>query len=233
MELGLFAAADHDDARALPLHAGRECSVPVTSTRVVLVRHAEPRAHLDGVVAGPNGCTGLTDTGRSQALAVADRLSVLSPDAVFTSVLRRAIETAALASSDHWPAPIKDCDLCEVHVGQADGERLDSVLERYGYPTHDTPLSPGGESLREFGVRVARTMDRLIDEHRGQTIIVFTHGGFISAACYWFLRIPWLSGQPFVFAPEYTSITEFVHDDRRQQPWTLVRYNDRAHLEPD
>jgi probable phosphoglycerate mutase len=150
---------------------------------------------------------------------------------LLSSVLRRAVETAeVVAGALGWSPASQDCDLCEVHVGDADGELVEAVLARNGYPTHDTPLSPGGETLRDFGDRVAGAMDRLVRDHEGQTIVLFTHGGFISAACYWFLGVPWLSGQPFYFDPVYTGITELTRTDP-QAPWVLVRYNDHAHLE--
>jgi probable phosphoglycerate mutase len=203
----------------------------VPATRLVLIRHAEPVAHVTRVVAGPKGCTGLTDLGREQATRLAPRLAHIAPDVVTASVLRRAVETAeVVATSLGWAPPTEDCGLCEVHVGECDGEPVDDVVARNGYPTHDTPLSPGGETIREFGTRVVQAMDRLASDHREQTTVVFTHGGFISAACYWFLRIPWLSGQPFHFDPVYTSITELVREEP-DGPWLLHRYNDHAHLE--
>jgi len=42
--------------------------------RLLLIRHAEPEAAVTGVVAGPLGCTGLTEHGRAQAAALARRL---------------------------------------------------------------------------------------------------------------------------------------------------------------
>ncbi len=45
------------------------------STRVVLVRHGEAVCNINGIVGGQRGCTGLTDLGRRQVTALAERLA--------------------------------------------------------------------------------------------------------------------------------------------------------------
>src|ERR1035438_5818597 len=73
-----------------------------TATRVVLVRHGEAVCNVSGVCGGPIGCEGLTDRGRGQVEALRDRLAetgeLARVDALYASVLPRAIETAELLS---------------------------------------------------------------------------------------------------------------------------------------
>jgi hypothetical protein len=45
------------------------------STRIVLIRHGEAVCNVNGIVGGERGCTGLTDLGRRQVVALAERLS--------------------------------------------------------------------------------------------------------------------------------------------------------------
>jgi probable phosphoglycerate mutase len=207
-------------------------------TRLVLVRHGASRAHDEGVVGGPQGCHGLNDAGRAQAAALRDRLRAtgeLAPDVVLTSILPRAIETAEIVGAAFSPAPepIADCAYCELHPGECDGMTWDDYRTRYGEPTDpDVLMSPGGESLRTFDARVRAATDALLAEHRGRTVVVFTHGGFISASCCHMLGAPGLADfvrRPFRLEPANTSITEFVANGDGTT-FTLVRYNDVAHV---
>jgi hypothetical protein len=61
---------------------------------------------------------------------------------------------------------------------------------------------------------------------------MFTHGGFVTAACCFLLGSPGLADfaiRPFQLDPANTSITEFSRD-ANGSPWMLHRYNDAAHL---
>src|SRR4051794_30023408 len=95
-------------------------------TRLLLVRHGAAKAADTGVIAGIEGCTGLSDLGRRQAEALRDRLSAapIQVDVVRTSLLPRAIETAEIiapALGGHLGPAERDCDLCELHPGACDG----------------------------------------------------------------------------------------------------------------
>ena len=68
-------------------------------TQLVLVRHGQSQAQVDGFVSGHDTCRGLSPLGHRQAEALRDRLATtgeLAPvDALYTSILPRAMETAA------------------------------------------------------------------------------------------------------------------------------------------
>ena len=93
--------------------------------RLVLIRHGDAHAGFHGVIGGPRGCTGLTDWGREQANALRDFLALsgrVRADVLLSSVVPRAIETAEIiAPGLGIDAFGRDCDLCEVHTGEADG----------------------------------------------------------------------------------------------------------------
>jgi broad specificity phosphatase PhoE len=207
------------------------------TSRFVLIRHGAARAHDDGVVGGPKGCRGLNDLGRAQAEVLRDRIretGELAPDVVLTSTLPRAIETAEIVASAFPVAvdPVADCDYCELHPGDCDGLTWDVYRNRYGEMTDpDLPMSPGGESLRTFDERVRAATAALLGRHRGRSVVMFTHGGYIAAACCYMLGAPGLAEshqRPFRLEPVNTSITEFVRNG--DGSWTFLRYNDAAHL---
>jgi probable phosphoglycerate mutase len=223
--------AHHDPAHAM--------SAP---TRLVLVRHGEARAGVDRVIGGPQGCRGLTEHGRHQAALLRERFLRTggpAPSAVYTSVLPRAIETATILARAFPEAgpPVRDCDYCEMHPGDCDGMSYEDARARYAPDTvaddPDAPMSPGGESTREFDARVRRATAALIDRHNSDAFMIVTHGGFIAAAVLFLLGAPGLherDQRPFRLQAANTSVTEFSRAPRTGV-WTLERYNDVAHLE--
>lgn len=209
-------------------------------TRLVLIRHGEAQAALQRVVAGERGCTGLSDLGRHQARLLHDRLArtgELTADVLLASTLPRAVETAeiiapALAgSSGHRPEVVRDCDLCELHPGECDTLSWDDYADRNGVDMRARPfepMSPGGESLAEFNVRVGRALTRLADEYQGQSVVVACHGGVVMVSMRCFLGLPAAPSPTVDLLVTNTSITEW---ERRDRQWRLLRYNDAAHLE--
>jgi probable phosphoglycerate mutase len=206
-----------------------------TGTRVVLIRHGEAYCNANGTVGGPLGCAGLTELGRAQAAALRDRLvrSREFDDAValYTSVLARAIQTASLIGPG-LPAnlvAVRDCDLCELHPGEADGMTWAGMVARFGGPDWDNdpgaPLAPGGESWLEFYDRCEKAIVSIVERHRGQRVILVVHGGVIEQAMKMLER-----HAPAVrmrLRTENCSITEIEFDGESRR---LLRYNDRAPL---
>jgi probable phosphoglycerate mutase len=188
------------------------------ATRLVLVRHGESECSLSGVVGGPKGCTGLSAKGVAQAEALRDRLietkELWDAGAVYTSILERAVQTAKIASAGIRPGvpTFSDCDLCELHPGDADGLTWDAFLERYGDPDFDrdpdTPLCPGGESWNGFVARAARALEELASRHRGELVVVFCHAGVIESSLLEFLHVAPERGR-LKLRTDQTSLTEW------------------------
>jgi broad specificity phosphatase PhoE len=95
------------------------------------------------------------------------------------------------------------------------------------------PSSEGAESYEAFVRRAADRLCRVVDEHPDETTIVVTHVGVIRAAM-WIVGAARL-GSGFFLTMRNASLTEFIHDPERYEPfdWSLVRYNDFAHLQVD
>jgi len=207
-----------------------------TRTRVVLIRHGEATCNVAGIVGGPIGCTGLSPDGRYQAQALRERLvdsgELADADAVYTSVLARAIETAAIAAPGVRPGvqPVADCALCELHPGEADGLTWDEFGDRYGDVDFDArpdvPVAPGGESWTSFVARASGAVTRLARAHRGGLVVVVCHAGVIESTMLAFLPVERGRGR-LGLPTEHTSLTEWELDG---DAWRLVRYNDAGHL---
>ena len=158
--------------------------------RLILVRHGDAHAGFHGVIGGRTGCTGLTDLGRQQAEALRDRMEAtgaVRADALVSSVLPRAIETAQIIGPGLGiELGRQECDLCEVHTGEADGLTWAEYGTRYGgFDMHAEPdrvFAPGGDSWNSFHERVGLTLERLRRDHAGETVVVVCHAGVIMAS---------------------------------------------------
>lgn len=204
-------------------------------TRVVLVRHGESRAFVDGVVGGHLGCTGLSSRGRRQAEALRDRLAAspeYQPAVLVSSVLRRAEETATVL----WPVFgteefERSCDLCELHTGEADGLTFLEANQRYSQTFSSLFESsvPGAESRADFIVRAASRLSWLASHYRGSTVVIVCHGGVIAASFVAFGNQP--LEPSFDLHIDNASMTEWVAEPGKgRSRWKLVRLNDTAHL---
>ena len=95
-----------------------------------------------------------------------------------------AIETAAIVAPVLGGlVAIEDCELCELHTGDADGITWDEYREQYGAtPMREqphVPFAPGGESLRDFDERTRRVLGMLAERHPDDAVLMVAHGGLI------------------------------------------------------
>jgi broad specificity phosphatase PhoE len=150
------------------------------NTTIYLIRHGESQANERDLFLG-HGDLDLTDTGRRQAEKTASFLSNLTPDAIYSSDLLRAYETAK-RSADLFGLPIiRDEKLREIDAGEWDF-RAFSDLERdfaksYGIWCTDfgNARCDGGESVLSLKERVAAEVNCIARAHEGQTVLIFTH----------------------------------------------------------
>jgi broad specificity phosphatase PhoE len=207
-----------------------------SETRVVVIRHGESHAQAAHILSGHDTCTGLTDLGRAQVGALHARLlrtgELGSVDAVYTSILTRARETATiLQPALGGLAAHAECDWCEIHSGVAEGMDFDEMRAkylpgvRYAGP-YDRPI-PDGESWADLYTRVGTRLQRAAADHVGETLVVAGHGGTIGASFVAFGHMPMPQATDIVHNVHNASITEWVGSDGR---WRLVRFNDAAHL---
>lgn len=203
-------------------------------TRLVLVRHGEPVAATLGLVGGPIGDTGLTDAGRSQVRAIAERLAASGElgvvDALYASSLRRAIETAELLAPALGSPEVRvRHDLREHDPGEMDAMLWSEAIAAFPIPDFDThpdePVAPGGESLRGFHERARAALADVVALHPGQTVVVACHGGVIAAAVGAAVGVP--TDRRLALPTHYASMTEFAASPER---FELARYNDRYPL---
>ena len=127
----------------------------------------------------------LTERGREQAQALADRLAHIELDAVYSSDLKRARDTAAAVAESQGLELQQLPDLREVDVGSWSGLTRAEAEERFpegfarwrdGYPGWKD-----GETYEAMTDRVLRAVDEIAAEHEGGRVLVVSHGGPIRA----------------------------------------------------
>lgn len=201
-------------------------------TTLFFVRHGETEWNRIGRWQG-HADIPLTEEGKQQAATLAERFVTEGEqfDHIYASDLGRALETAQIiAAALHMPVhPL--IELREMHLGGWSGLTSDEIRSRYASDWDafergvDFRRGEHGESLADIRARVTAVIERLVGEHPGQRLLVVTHGGTIRAAMHY---VQQRTGEVKEIFIGNTSVTEITVQDGQ---YTIVRANDRAHLE--
>jgi probable phosphoglycerate mutase len=159
---------------------------PPPFTTILLVRHGQTPT-TGKVLPGRAKGLHLADEGRRQADIAAARIAELERvDAVYSSPLERAKETAAPISRSRGLTTTIDRGLFECDFGDWTGAELKKLMKLPEWQTVQRAPStfrfPGGESFTEMQTRMVSTLDRLRSAHPGGTIVCVSHADTIKAA---------------------------------------------------
>lgn len=162
-------------------------SINADETHLYLVRHGESDANRLGYVGGSTD-DALTEKGHVQAGKVAAHLNELvgEIDALYCSPLKRAHQTAEYVGKAFGTTPTLIADLQEWHAG--DWETLEySAIPMQPEFTPEALMDPdfappNGESLSSVQARVVAALRELHDRHRGERIVVVSHGSALALA---------------------------------------------------
>jgi len=157
------------------------------TTRFIVVRHGETRWNLESRIQG-HGDSSLTEAGLAQADAIARRLAAESFDALVSSDLGRALDTAARIAAVTRHEVVPDGRFRERNFGSAEGltynemhERFPGIFARNLQEADPDYRIPEAETRREFYVRVGEAFEALARERPGQCIAVVCHGGVLAS----------------------------------------------------
>jgi len=149
--------------------------------RLVLIRHAETMWNRERRYQGRQDPP-LSDTGRAQAEALGRLLAKEQIEAVWSSPLRRARETAESIATARGLTVRVDDQFSEMHFGQWEGLTSDEVSakfpEMYRTWLHTPHLVtvPNGETLSDVRDRALKGLSALRQAHDGGTVALVTHG---------------------------------------------------------
>ena len=148
--------------------------------KLILARHGETEVNRLGNIQGV-GPAPLNETGRRQAARLAHALGTDAPFSLYSSPLRRALETAQAVAEQMGAEIVPDDGLSEMDVGEFEGlsgpqlrERFPEVMRMWDQDAAHAVM-PGGESLSDVRDRAWQTLQRLAERHPSDTVVAVTH----------------------------------------------------------
>jgi broad specificity phosphatase PhoE len=140
---------------------------------LLFARHGETDWNREGRWQG-HADVPLNALGRKQARELATRLADASLTVVYSSDLRRALETAEIVARALRLEVVAEPGLREIDVGSWSGLTHDEIAARFpGWATHD------GEPVEAFRVRVLGTVNRIATTHERERVLLVCHGGCV------------------------------------------------------
>lgn len=199
--------------------------------RVILIRHGETDWNKIRRIQGSGSDTRLNERGEQQAQSLALRLRQEKIQAIYSSALHRALDTAQPIAADHQLELQIEPSLNEISAGELEGVlmekiggRLDQLLTG-GDKVEVNLKIPGGESLSEVQQRAWHTIQRLVNQHPDGVIVVVSHYFIILTIICAVLNLP--LSQIGRLRLGSGSISTIVFDGQTPR---LVLFNDNCHL---
>jgi probable phosphomutase (TIGR03848 family) len=188
-----------------------EASAPPAVTRLVLARHAvtpQTGPMLTGRAPGVD----LSDEGRGQAEALAERLAALPVVAIYASPIERTTQTAEAVAARHGLAVKALPGVIEADYGEWTGGKISDLAKTDLWKTVQRAPSrarfPGGESLSEMQARMVATIETVVADHPGELVVVVSHADPIKAAIAHYTGVHLDLFQRIVVSP--ASVTAFA-----------------------
>jgi probable phosphoglycerate mutase len=205
----------------------------MTVTRLCLIRHGETTWNTEKRLQGHIDIP-LNKRGENQARQMAQALKdgKFTFDVLYTSDLKRALDTAAAIVQLFGVVAQVDSNLRERHFGALQGLSLNEapLLRPDIWQTHitrdlDHELE-GGESIRQFSLRAQEFLNRIKERHPGKTILMVSHGGMLEMM-YRIANNKSLSTERVASVPN-ASINWLSH--RQNIGWAVEQWADTRHL---
>lgn len=199
-------------------------------TIVYFIRHGTTESNIGGKFQGKSDIP-LGETGLKQAACLGERFASVPLDAVYTSPLRRARQTAEGVCSKLDLQPILCEGLREIDGGVLEGRKNDDNIRDYPEvmqafrhnPSAFAP--PEGESAQQVHERVMKAVRQIVQDHAGKSVAIVSHGFALlcSVGC---LGIPFEQLKPNILANASVTCVEFEEDGS----YEIVFANDQNHL---
>ena len=198
---------------------------------VILVRHGETDWNQERRVQGSGSDRRLTETGKQQAESIGSRLKQENIQAIYSSPLRRARDTAQAIARYHQLEVQIEPSLNEIYAGELEGVSLkkigsflsELVAREHGYESIHRQY--GGESLIEVQQRAWSTIQHLVDKHGDGAIVVVSHYFVTLSIICSVLNLP--LSEMGRLRLDTGSISTILFDERGIR---LTLFNDNCHL---
>lgn len=204
------------------------------TTTIIALRHGETRWNVEERFQG-HGDSPLTETGRRQVAALAQRLKTMPFDELISSDLDRARSSAAIIAAATGHRVETDARLRERHYGVLEGLSMAQikadhadVLDRFNADDPDYRI-PGGESHRMVYERHIAWVEDRVAGHPGTTAAIVIHGGVLDSLFRLAARLP--LSQPRCYVTSNASLNVFAHGRfYGTERWVIQAWGDTGHM---
>jgi 2,3-bisphosphoglycerate-dependent phosphoglycerate mutase len=209
----------------------------LSQNTIYLVRHGENWANLTKEFSCRLVDRSLTPKGVLQAQQTASYMAALGLDAIYSSPLRRAFETAAIIAGRCSLTVCVLEELREINVGDLEGRPANAADWAY----HDTIIAawaagekgqrfPGGEDYNSAWARLRTGLAKAVAGREGQRIAVVGHGGLLTVTLQDLCPEAHISPTQ-MRANQNCSVTEIrLREENGQLRGKIVRWADHGHL---
>ena len=198
-------------------------------THLVLIRHGRSEMNAQRRVQGWLDSP-LDEIGRAQARLLADRLRDWELQVIYTSSLKRALETAEIVAQVLQVPTVVDERLRERGVGDLTGLNREEIESQFPewlrqWEGNRRVSAPGGEPIGLFWSRVSAVFGEIVDNITEGSVAVVTHGGVLQVYLSQLLGMEQGYSPPFSFGNCSISEVEITEHGSR-----VHMLNDRCHL---
>ena len=178
-------------------------------TKVILVRHGQSLGNAKRVLLGHTDLD-LSELGYAQARATAEALKDEKIDAIYSSDLMRAMNTAVPHARLRGMEVIPDVRLREVMLGEWEGHSVEQILELYGEKAYTedwlggfgTFTFPGGDRVMDRAGIFFAEVKSLCEQNEGKTLLIASHAAVIRG---FFGKVRGLADEEVVTGTEFPS----------------------------
>lgn len=192
-----------------------------TMTRFYIVRHGQSEGNATRRFLGHTDL-GLTELGHKQGRKTAEYLKDKGVDAIYSSDLVRAYDTAKYLGDLIGVEPMKTKELREIFAGEWEGRELSDILSNYDnyqiwLGDFGNVRCDGGESTLELLQRIEKELIRIASVNDGKTVMIATHAAAIRVMCCLWKGIE-LSQAKNIKWVSNASVTDVTYDNGK---WTI------------
>ena len=204
----------------------------MSKSRLILVRHAEAEGNLNRRFHGWTNSS-ITEKGHIQASRVAERFKEIPVDIIYSSSLKRTLQTAEYIAAVKQLPIIRTDKLKEINGGDWEDrlfEELPVLWPEQNETWENKPhihRMPNGETMVEFQERIIAEIRYILEHNPGKNICVVTHGTAIKTLMCYFGGCP-LEELPNIPWYDNTAVSMIDYENDR---FTIVMAGDASHLD--
>lgn len=201
------------------------------STTVLLVRHGQTKSNITGYFMGWSN-EDISDLGYAQVRSLSSRLAKFPIATIYTSPLKRAMNTARILAEPHKLELNVLDDLTEIGLGDWQGLHRDEISQKWPEIWRQSRIDPSvvtfpnGENFQQLTERAVRAFNRIVADNTNRHTLAVTHDAVIRVLAAHVLGTSNSIYRHMEINNASLSVIR-VEDDRMR----LVTLNDTAHLD--